>query len=111
MQLELNMIKNQLKVLWFKAEDKAVEFSKSDIFGVISKLFYTSVLFMICLIAFIIFAIHVIWMVAKEKYVSKFQRNNDTKDLDEYSANDEYVLPDKVEPSDLDQVERIRKWM
>jgi len=105
------MISKNLKVLWFKAEDKAVEYSKLDIFKTISKLFYTAVLFIICVTIFAVLGVHAIWQLLKNKYTQHIQKNNNTEIVDEYSANDEYILPDKVEPGELDTVERIRKWM
>tara|TARA_B100001094_G_scaffold139499_1_gene134926 strand:- start:748 stop:1071 length:324 start_codon:yes stop_codon:yes gene_type:complete len=107
-------MKAHLKVLWFKAEDKALEYSKLDIFKVISKLFYTAALLIMCTVVFAIFGIHAIWTLLKDRYTQQVQtknNNNNIETVDEYSADDEYVLPDKVEPGELDPVERIRKWM
>tara|TARA_B100001057_G_scaffold256660_1_gene256879 strand:+ start:143 stop:454 length:312 start_codon:yes stop_codon:yes gene_type:complete len=102
-----------IKDIWFKAEDKALEYSKLDIFKVISKLFYTAALLIMCTVVFAILGIHAIWTLLKDRYTQQVQTKNDNniETVDEYSADDEYVLPDKVESGELDPVERIRKWM
>jgi len=104
-------MKAHLKVLWFKAEDKAVEYSKLDIFKTISKLFYTAALLIMCTVVFTILGIHSLWTWLKDRYIQRVRTKNNVETVDEYSANDEYILPDKVEPGDVDPVERIRKWM
>ena len=35
------MIKDKLKVIWFNAEDKAVEWSKTNLFSGLAKLLHT----------------------------------------------------------------------
>jgi len=101
------MIKERLKVLWFKAEDKAVEYSKLPLFEVLSKLIYTIALFIMCVIAFMVYGI-----IDLSSYIKqKTQRKTDVKELDEYSAQEGYTVPEKIEPGEMDQVDRIRKWM
>tara|TARA_Y100000592_G_scaffold97288_1_gene167709 strand:+ start:132 stop:437 length:306 start_codon:yes stop_codon:yes gene_type:complete len=101
------MIKERLKVLWFKAEDKAVEYSKLPLFEVLSKLIYTIALFIMCVIVFMVYGI-----IDLSSYIKqKTQRKTDVKELDEYSAQEGYTVPEKIEPGEMDQVDRIRKWM
>ena len=105
------MIKDQLKVLWFKAEDKAVEFSKLGIFETLSKIMFTIALFIICFTVFIVFCTSELILYVKDYLKSRNQKTKDVNDSDEYSAQEGYTVPDKVEPGEMDQVERIRKWM
>ena len=100
-------MKSKIKELWFKAEDKSVEYSKLDIFKTLSKLVYTMAMLVLCLIVFIIYCIGELITYAKEK----IQRKDDVEKLDEYSAQEGYTVPEKIEPGEMSKVDRVRKWM
>ena len=68
-------MKSKIKELWFKAEDKSVEYSKLDIFKTLSKLVYTMAMLVLCLIVFIIYCIGELIIYAKEK----IQRKDDVE--------------------------------
>ncbi len=100
-------MKTKLKELWFKAEDKSVEYSKLEFFNFLSKLVYTAAMFVLCVIVFIVYCLKEFISYAKKK----LQRKQDVEELDEYSAREEIILPDKVEPGELDKLDKVRKWM
>ena len=39
------------------------------------------------------------------------QRKDDVEKLDEYSAQEGYTVPEKIEPGEMSKVDRVRKWM
>ena len=100
-------MKSKLKELWFKAEDKSVEYSKLEFFNFLSKLIHTAAMFVLCVIVFIVYCLKEFISYAKEK----LQRKQDVEELDEYSAREEIILPDKIEPNELDKLDKVRKWM
>ena len=100
-------MKSKLKELWFKAEDKSVEYSKLEFFNFLSKLIHTAAMFVLSVIVFIVYCLKEFISYAKEK----LQRKQDVEELDEYSAREEIILPDKIEPNELDKLDKVRKWM
>lgn len=100
-------MKSKLKELWFKSEDKSVEYSKLGIFETLSKLVYTAAMLVMCVIIFIVYCINELVIYTKEK----MQRKDDVEKLDEYSAQEGYTVPEKVEPGEMSKVDRVRKWM
>ena len=104
------MIRNKIKVLWFEAEDKAVEYSKHGLFQTLSKLLHTAVMLLMCVIIFAVYGAIELFLYVKKRFID----NEPTVETDEYSAPEGYTMPDKIEPSTSkseDPVERIRKWM
>ena len=103
-------MKNKIKVLWFEAEDKAVEYSKHRLFQTLSKLLYTAVMLLMCVVIFAVYGTIELLLYAKKRFIDK----EPTVETDEYSAPEGLTMPDKIEPNTNqteDPVERIRKWM
>ena len=80
-------------------------------FEVSVKILKTVLLFALCSIIFIVLIVKEYTIIAYIKIKSKMQKDNDIEELDEYSAREEIVLPDKVEPGELDKLDKVRKWM
>ena len=103
-------MKSKIKVLWFEAEDKAVEYSKHGLFQTLSKLLYTAVMLLMCLVIFAVYGAIELFLYAKKRFIDK----KSTVETDEYSVPEGLNMPDKIEPNTNqteDPVERIRKWM
>ena len=102
-----------LNDLWFDAEDvvKKIQSNFPGFFEVAVKILKTVLLFALCSIIFIVLIVKEYTIIAYIKIKSKMQKDNDIEELDEYSAREEIVLPDKVEPGEMDKVDRVRKWM
>ena len=100
-------MKKKIKDLWFDAEGKAVEYGKLEFFKFLSKLVHTAAMLILCVIIFTVYCLNEFFLYVKEK----LQRKQDVEELDEYSAREETILPDKVEPGEIDKVDRVRKWM
>ena len=60
---------------------------------------------------FIVFCTSELILYVKDYLKARNQKTKDVNDSNEYSAQEGYTVPDKVEPGEMDQVERIRKWM
>ena len=60
------MMKNKIKVLWFEAEDKAVEYSKHGLFQTLSKLLYTAVMLLMCVHVVRVRDVVSVWDVVRE---------------------------------------------
>jgi hypothetical protein len=104
------MMKNKIKVLWFEAEDKAVEYSKHGLFQTLSKLLHTAVMLLMCLVIFAVYGTIELLLYAKKRFIDK----EPTVETDEYSVPEGLNMPDKIEPNTNqteDPAERIRKWM
>jgi len=103
-------MKKKIKVLWFEAEDKAVEYSKHGLFKTLSKLLHTAVMLLMCVVIFTVYSAVELFLYAKKRFID----NEPTVETDEYSAPEGLTMPDKIEPNTNqtdDPVERIRKWM
>lgn len=103
-------MKNKIKVLWFEAEDKAVEYSKHGLFQTLSKLLHTAVMLLMCLVIFAVYGTIELLLYAKKRFIDK----EPTVETDEYSVPEGLNMPDKIEPNTNqteDPAERIRKWM
>ncbi len=102
-----------LNDLWFDAEDvvKKIQSNFPGFFEVAVKILKTVLLFALCSIIFIVLIVKEYTIIAYIKIKSKMQKDNDIEELDEYSAREEIVLPDKVEPGELDKLDKVRKWM
>tara|TARA_Y100001970_G_scaffold104573_1_gene130961 strand:- start:460 stop:777 length:318 start_codon:yes stop_codon:yes gene_type:complete len=102
-----------LNDLWFDAEDvvKKIQSNFPGFFEVAVKILKTVLLFALCSIIFIVLIVKEYTIIAYIKIKSKMQKDNDIEELDEYSAREEIVLPDKVEPGELDKLDKVRRWM
>tara|TARA_B100000700_G_C15003761_1_gene837560 strand:- start:610 stop:927 length:318 start_codon:yes stop_codon:yes gene_type:complete len=102
-----------LNDLWFDAEDvvKKIQSNFPEFFEVAVKILKTVLLFALCSIIFIVLIVKEYTIIAYIKIKSKMQKDNDIEELDEYSAREEIVLPDKVEPGELDKLDKVRRWM
>ena len=103
-------MKSKIKVLWFEAEDKAVEYSKHGLFQTLSKLLHTAVMLLMCLVIFAVYGTIELLLYAKKRFIDK----EPTVETDEYSVPEGLNMPDKIEPNTNqteDPAERIRKWM
>tara|TARA_B100000497_G_C7624820_1_gene375462 strand:+ start:59 stop:379 length:321 start_codon:yes stop_codon:yes gene_type:complete len=69
------MIKDKLKIIWFNAEDKTVEWSKTDLFAGLSKLLHTFVLLVLTITFFVVYSIIETFVFLKDKL------NKENKDV------------------------------
>lgn len=69
------MIKDKLKIIWFNAEDKTVEWSKTDLFVGLSKLLHTFILLVLTITFFVVYSIIETFVFLKDKL------NKENKDV------------------------------
>jgi hypothetical protein len=69
------MIKDRLKIIWFNAEDKTVEWSKTDLFIGLSKLLHTFILLVLTITFFVVYSIIETFVFLKDKL------NKENKDV------------------------------
>tara|TARA_Y100000590_G_scaffold237348_1_gene267156 strand:+ start:278 stop:607 length:330 start_codon:yes stop_codon:yes gene_type:complete len=106
-----------LKDLWFDAEDvvKKIQINFPGFFEVAVKILKTVILFILCSAIFMILIAKEFIVSMYKKIKSKLKKDNAVEELDEYvdeyGAREEIVLPDKVEPGELDKLDKVRKWM
>jgi len=103
------MIKNKLKIIWFEAEDKAVEWSKTNLFNGLAKLLHTFILLVFTITFFVVYSIIDLFVFLKDKL------NKEDKDVVTQTIAPEsdikYEDIDGVSEKPEDKLDKIRKYM
>lgn len=103
------MIKNKLKIIWFEAEDKAVEWSKTNLFSGLAKLLHTFILLVFTITFFVVYSIIDLFVFLKDKL------NKEDKDVVTQTIAPEsdikYEDIDGLSEKPEDKLDKIRKYM
>ena len=103
------MIKDKLKVIWFNSEDKAVEWSKTNLFSGLAKLLHTFILLVFTITFFVVYSIIDLFVFLKDKF------NKEDKDVVTQTIAPEsdikYEDIDGINEKPEDKLDKIRRHM
>jgi hypothetical protein len=103
------MIKDKLKVIWFNAEDKAVEWSETNLFSGLAKLLHTFILLVFTITFFVVYSIIDLFVFLKDKF------NKEDKDVVTQTIAPEsdikYEDIDGISEKPEDKLDKIRRHM
>lgn len=104
------MIKDKLTTIWFEAEDKALAWSKSNLFSTVSKLLLTFILLVFTVTFFLVYCIIDLFELLKDK-LNKKDKGVETGTIAPESNIKYEDIDGKNRDTPEDKLARIRRYM